>query len=105
MQRSNTNTIPSTTSIALYAITSHIILYEMASIKYIDYEKNMIFILGLPGKARLMLNIVFHTIRYIVIYISRRMVLIINAALFFLLTIVMNVRHMRTPYRKHIWSP
>ena len=58
----------------------------MASIKYIDCEKNMIFILGLPGKARLMLNIVFHTIRYIVIYISRRMVLIIphcNAALFF----------------------
>lgn len=85
MQRSNTNTIPSTTSIALYAITSHIILYEMASIKYIDCEKNMIFILGLPGKARLMLNIVFHTIRYIVIYISRRMVLIIPhyAALFF----------------------
>ena len=83
MQRSNTNTIPSTTSIALYAITSHIILYEMASIKYIDCEKNMIFILGLPGKARLMLNIVFHTIRYIVIYISRRMVLIIHAALFF----------------------
>ena len=60
----------------------------MASIKYIDCEKNMIFILGLPGKARLMLNIVFHTIRYIVIYISRRMVLIIphcnyDAALFF----------------------
>ena len=57
----------------------------MASIKYIDCEKNMIFILGLPGKARLMLNIVFHTIRYIVIYISRRMVLIIPhyAALFF----------------------
>ena len=81
MQRSNTNTIPSTTSIALYAITSHIILYEMASIKYIDYEKNMIFVLGLPGKAQPMLNIVFHTIRYIVIYISRRMVLIINAAL------------------------
>ena len=70
MQRSNTNTIPSTTSIALYAITSHIILYEMASIKYIDYEKNMIFNLGLPGKARRMLNFVFHTIRYIVIYIS-----------------------------------
>ena len=55
----------------------------MASIKYIDCEKNMIFILGLPGKARLMLNIVFHTIRYIVIYISRRMVLS-DAALFFL---------------------
>ena len=56
--RSNTNTI---SSIALYAITSHIILYEMASIKYIDYEKNMIFILGLPGIARPMRNIIFHT--------------------------------------------